>query len=176
MKMNWQQNIGVWIILITCLVSPPPCLAQPRSSLNQQLLTAAAEGDLATVKSLVAKGADINARDAKGETPLMHSAYGVETEIGTVLSSPDVAEWLLSKGAIADLQDKTGQTALLLVAKTDGGPQEGEESATDIVMMLIRRRVDVNHRDRQGHTALIWARRFHHWVMVRRLRKAGAKG
>ena len=172
--MYLQRTSTIWAIVATCVAPAPPCLAQARRPLHGRLFTAAAQGDLAAVKSLVARGANVNARDATGETPLMRSAYGVETEIATVLSSPDVARWLLSHGASVNAKDRGGETALILAAKTDGGPQEGEEGATDIAAMLIARGADVKQCDRRGHTALFWARRGRHWAMVRLLRGAGA--
>jgi ankyrin repeat protein len=49
-------------------------LAGSDPALNQQLLEAAKRGDLALVKSLLDKGADLNAKDAGGRTVLMFAA------------------------------------------------------------------------------------------------------
>jgi ankyrin repeat protein len=39
--------------------------------LNDELLTAAEKGDTGKVRALLAKGADVNAKDSDGATPLM---------------------------------------------------------------------------------------------------------
>ena len=51
-------------------------------SLNRELIEAAWRGDAAEVKSLLRKGADLNAKDLGGETILMYAARGGESGAG----------------------------------------------------------------------------------------------
>jgi ankyrin repeat protein len=70
---------------------------------NAELFDAVKNGDLAYVQKLISKGADVNAKDNIGMTPLMAAA-----EEGR----KDVCELLISKGADINAQDKDGKTAL----------------------------------------------------------------
>src|SRR5215813_5986299 len=54
-------------------------------SLNEELLNAAKRGDAAAVKSLLAKGADVNAKTRYNQTPLMFAAEKGHLEIVKVL-------------------------------------------------------------------------------------------
>jgi hypothetical protein len=74
---------------------PPPCLLETFSELREflpvfgmeddlgrtNLHLAAASGDIVTVERLLSKGADINARDADGQTPLDHAVRNGHLDI-----------------------------------------------------------------------------------------------
>lgn len=91
------------------------------------LFVAAYKGDLAEVKTLLANGADVDARNPlTGATPLIASAWG-----GNV----DVTKALLAAGANVNAVDNNGGTALLQAAGTP---------YTDIVRVLIEAGADVN--------------------------------
>ncbi len=70
---------------------------------DSSIQTAAGDGHLDRVKSLVAKGASVNAQDEYGYSPL-HAAcsYG----------NVEVARWLLEQGASVALRDADGDTPL----------------------------------------------------------------
>ncbi|HEV2547810.1 MAG TPA: ankyrin repeat domain-containing protein [Stellaceae bacterium] len=76
---------------------------------QEQLHFAAGDGDLETVKRLLQQGADLNAFDDLGWTPLIHAA-----KRGHV----DVVRCLLAAGAQVDARDeaRAGNTALAEVA------------------------------------------------------------
>jgi hypothetical protein len=77
--------------------------------LDEELLDAAREGDAARVKELLRKGANANARDKSGWTPLHWAAsYG----------RVDVARLLLEHGADPGIRDKDGRTPLDIARAT----------------------------------------------------------
>jgi uncharacterized protein DUF1266/ankyrin repeat protein len=85
---------------------------------SKEMIRAAAKGDVEGVKQLLAGGANINARDGEGWTPLMHAAWNGKTVI--VLN-------LLVGGADFQAANKTGETALI---------KAGQRGFTDIVQLL----------------------------------------
>ena len=85
---------------------------------NQELIRAAAKGDAGGMKQLLAEGADINAKDAGGWTPLLHAAWNGKTAI--VLN-------LLVSGADIQAANNAGETALV---------KAGQRGFTDIIHLL----------------------------------------
>src|ERR1700730_10299053 len=57
---------------------------------SEDMIAAASRGDRAAVQALLAKGADVNAKDNGGRTALM---------MATVTGHPDVVQTLLAMGA-----------------------------------------------------------------------------
>jgi serine/threonine protein kinase len=102
------------------------------------LLTAIAAGNLEQVKSLISKGADVNAVSADGTTPLMLAAE----------SNAPIVEALLAAGAQVETQDTRGRTALYRASA------EGKE---DAMRLLIDRQANVNTRAGDLKTPLIEA-------------------
>ena len=88
---------------------------------------------------LIAKGADVNARAAKGMTPLTWAVYW---------DQKDKAELLIAKGANVNAKDDDGKTALHVAANW---------GKTDLVRLLIAKGADVNARDGACWTPLHWA-------------------
>ena len=87
-------------------------------SLDNQLINASAYGDNALVEKLLSEGANINAMDQAGMTPIAKaSAKGQRT---TVLI-------LLRKGADKQIRDKAGKAAL------DHATENGHESIANIL-------------------------------------------
>src|SRR6266404_6036660 len=73
------------------------------SSLNR----AVRDNDIAAVKSLLAKGNDVNERIGSGEPPIM---------IAAEFAKPEILETLLEDGADPHARDRNGYTPLLLAA------------------------------------------------------------
>jgi hypothetical protein len=119
-------------------------------------MEAAFEGYTDTARLLLSKGANINAHDHEGWTPLFWAAFSRRT---------DTARFLLEKGADVNAHNKYLDTALLHASY--GGD-------TDTVAVLLEYQVDVNHRDDMGRTALIEAARQGHADTVRVLLEHGA--
>ena len=93
------------VLLIVLLI---PLLASA-ADINQELIKATKQGDTAAVKALLTRGADVNAKNKKGETALMGAAWYGHTTI---------VEALLKAGADTDVKAKNGGTALLAAAET----------------------------------------------------------
>jgi ankyrin repeat protein len=115
------------------------------------------------VNLLLAHGADVNAQTAAGQTPLMEAALNGRT---------DIVKTLLRNSANPNAQETTsGYTALMLASMKDHA---------EIVTLLLDHGADVNAQDKQGNTALTFARleskRGMQWRDIAQLlEKAGAK-
>jgi ankyrin repeat protein len=88
------------------------------------------------VAHLLAAGADPNAVDFEGATPLMYAA-----EVGTM----ELLRALLAAGADVNAQDAEGRTALMYAS---------DHCYTDSVRLLVETGADVTLKDTNGHTAL----------------------
>ena len=109
-------------------------------------------GDLATVKSLIAAGADVNCKDALYHmTPLI---------AGAMRRNGDCVNALIAAGADVNAKDGTGQTALIW-ASSNG--------AADCVNALIAAHSDVNVKNNGGRTALMDAANRDHPECVKAL-------
>jgi ankyrin repeat protein len=133
---------------------------------------------------LIAKGADVNARDSQGRTPL----YSVRLK--------EMAELLIAKGADVNTRDNDGSTPLHSVASKQMVVQrsnQGEVKARNndsstslpftrldstnkdrIVELLIAKGADVNARDNGGFTPLHWAMTSKQLNIVKLLKSHGA--
>jgi hypothetical protein len=116
------------VVLSLLTIAPA---SDPKAELNEQLFTAARKGDAALVRSLLDKGADVNATWRYGLTPLMHAASRGHVE---------VVRALLDKGARVDVKDTFyGMTPIVAAAQSgsaelvrlllEKGASEGAEFA-----------------------------------------------
>ncbi|MCA8967241.1 MAG: ankyrin repeat domain-containing protein [Planctomycetes bacterium] len=103
------------------------------------LMVAARDGDLARVETLLAAGAEIDARNPNGGTPLMYAALG---------GSAALVERLLSAGADVDARASNGWGALMIAAA---------KGHADVARVLIGAGADVNAQDVYGWTPLMRA-------------------
>jgi len=153
------------------------------ASASDDLLRAADAGDVARVKQLIARGANVNTRDQHGRTPLIQAASAGRQE---------TVRMLLDAGANPNLQTADGATALSLAAahhleivrmlldagadvdKGKGLVQAAWYGQREIVRMLLKASADVNVQTRYECTPLFAASSNDHREIVRTLIAAGA--
>jgi len=108
----------------------------PQQDLNNDLLAAAETGDAATVRALLAKGADVNSKDSKGQTPLILAAAS--------FGHADTVQALLSAGADINAQrGMAGETALMLAVLS--GDADTVQALLDFIEILTLRHYSTYH-------------------------------
>ena len=138
--------------------APAPAPALPSPARRQQLLFEAARlGRTDLIAPLVRAGADVNAYDDRGFTPVILAAYN--GQIAAV-------DTLIAAGADACRPDRDqGNTAQMGVAF------KGEDA---VAARLLKAGCDVNARNKAGQTALMMAALFNRTKQVDMLVAAGA--
>jgi ankyrin repeat protein len=101
---------------------------------------AAIEQNLVASRYLVSQGADVNAKNIVGETPLHHAA--VHTTINTA-----IIEFLISNGADMSTKNNRGETPLL-------SAMAWNNEAPEVIKFLVLKGADVNVKDNEGKTPL----------------------
>jgi hypothetical protein len=110
----------------------PPTAKAPDISIHE----AALKGNIEAVKQHLAAGADVNAKNEDGVTPLDHA---------TLWGHKEIVELLLAKGADLNAKDNDGWTSLHNAA------YRGHKQ---IVELLIAEGADVNAKTNDGRTPL----------------------
>jgi ankyrin repeat protein len=164
-----KASILLWGTLVSGFGPVMPCRAyQPQTALavkekaqlgKTPLMLAAGKEDIATVKSLLAQGADVNAKDAKGNTALhdavsvqgLHQfdANGAESydfTWGRKLPVVAVVEALLAKGADVNAQNAKKQTPLNRAFVWN--------CRLDVVKVLVQHKADLSLKGFFGATPL----------------------
>ena len=130
---------------------------------------AAKKADLKEVKRLLERGADVNAKDDYGITPLHRAAINSNRAVAELLIAKgadvntksnagmtplhwalgegpvETAELLIAKGADVNVKDNIGKTPLHIVANKD------------VAALLIAKNADLNAKDGIGQTPLVAA-------------------
>jgi len=178
------RNFLMTSITLLILAATAAAAAQPA------ILDAALRGDRAAVRSLIAKGADVNAAAADGATAIHWAVYRGDVEM---------AQMLISAGAKVTIANRNGATPLWLAATNgdavmirtllDGGADPNEKlplgrtplmvaartGKVDAIRVLIDRGANVNAReDQRGTTPLMWAADQGHTAAVQLLVERGA--
>ena len=164
----------------------PAAAADPAS----ELIDAVKNGSIDRVRTLVASGVDVNARQGDGATALHWAAHredltavdvllraganaGAANELGAtpiwlaaVNGSVPILRRLLDAAADPDAALVSGETALMAAARA---------GSVEAVRLLLASGADVNARERtRGQTALMWAVEQRHAVVVKTLIELGA--
>jgi len=127
--------------------------------MSNELMAAAHAGDLALVNSLLAAGADVNACDEHGWSPLMKACYNAELKRGFA----DVVQTLIDAGANIEAPIGYGVRPLMLAAGY------GE---TAVVEALLQAGADVTAQNEGGYTALMMVKQKHYVDVVNLLHEA----
>ena len=145
MKINTAPLFLVLLLLFpqnSCLgqrsSAPIKSKAQTQARLNLALLKSAESGDFEDVKTLLARGAFINATDREGNTPLHDAADG-----GYVA----IAKLLLDHGANYRIKNKYGSTPLWLTGRQESPANDAENKA---IAKLIRQRMAYDRRHKHS--------------------------
>ncbi|MEO8597433.1 MAG: ankyrin repeat domain-containing protein [Candidatus Solibacter sp.] len=126
---------------------------------------AAANGSVEALKTILSAGAEVNAANDFGATPLM---WGI--------TEPEKVRLLVGAGADVNAKSKMGRTALYLAcandgssstvrflvehgAKVDGLALVAAAQSNDLASLriLLEKNVPVNEKDEAGRTPLMWA-------------------
>ena len=163
-------------------------------SLNKKLLAAAVSATRAReIKELIDAGADVNAHNEWGLTPVMLAAqYNHCVAVLNALiasgadineaepkyrsnalhlaanssKNPKIIDALLAAGANIDARNYLGETALIMAV--NGNPE------TKVTTQLIKSGADVNACDYQGHSVLEYARAAKRTYVINLLKEKGA--
>jgi len=125
--------------------------AAQASDRDAQLIRAAEAGDAAQARTLLAQGASVKTRDARGRTALLAATQGNRVE---------AARLLIEAGADVNAQDDIRDSAFLLA---------GARGYLDILRMTLKAGADLKSTNRYGGTALIPACHYGHVATVREL-------
>jgi ankyrin repeat protein len=182
--MNTRQFLGCAALL--CSIAAYPAIAASKS----EVADAAANGDVAAVRTLIVKKADVNTPQVDGATALhwavhLDNAEMVEAlikagakpnvanregstplSLAAINGNPRVIEALLKGGADAKAKGPSGETMLMLAAR-NGSPAA--------IKLIAAAGADVNAKETtRGTTALMWAAEQRHPEAVKALLELGA--
>lgn len=134
--LHWAAKLGTTTIMETLVAAKAdPNLADRQ---GRTPLWSAVEANLESVKFLVEKGADVNARDQIKSSPLLWAAG---------FGKPETVAYLITKGADVKATDDNGWTPLIWAAGL------GQAQTVDI---LVKAGADLNAADKQtGDTPLL---------------------
>jgi len=108
-----MKNLSAFTILVISLLIAGCSQrgAAPRNAQTEALFRATIEGNTDMVKSLVSSpGADVNATNERGSTPLLEAAR---------FGHDDICRVLIAAGADLKAKDKDGKSALMLAVQNN---------------------------------------------------------
>ncbi len=127
--------------------------------LNEKLVEASGKGNVGIVKTLIDKGADVNAKESK---------YGLTALIlASCEGYTDTIKLLIENGADVNAKDNVHGWTALMNASSRG--------YIDAVELLVEKGADVNAKNHNGNTALTMASTMGRTDIMKLLKQAGAK-
>jgi ankyrin repeat protein len=181
--MKSRQVLGCVAMLVTAGTCAVPAQAS-------DIADAAMRSDVAAVRALIQKKADVNEPRLDGSTAIVWAVHHNHLEIADALvkagadvrspiergvtplsmaalqGSPAMVGLLLDAGADANARGPSGETMLMFAAR-NGNPE--------VIRLLVAAGADVNATERlRGTTALMWAVEQRHPDAVKALLAAGA--
>ncbi len=151
--MTRPSTLLALLMLAATLLFPPTASGQTMT--DTPLHQAAAKGDAAAIKALLAEGAPIDARDAKGQTALL---------VATHADHVAAARALIEAGADVNAKDRINDSPYLYA---------GARGHLEILKMTLAHGADLKSTNRFGGTALIPAAERGHVETVKTLIAAG---
>ena len=140
--------------LVTLLLAFKPAVPE----LTQALLKAAERDDATEIaRQLVELGADVKAKDEKGETALLFAASR---------GNLNLARLLLDRGADPNARNDYGRTVLCQASGYDAKPE--------LVRLLLEKGANPNLADSEGETPLMLAASFNNLEILKLLVSKGA--
>ena len=122
-------------------VAPTVAAEKPAAISQQEVIEAALNGKVETVKKALTQGYTVDSRDSENRTVLMYAAFN---------GHADIAQDLIDVGADVNAQDAIGTSALMFAASAPGG--------AETVQLLIDAGAEINMVDNNEHfSALMWA-------------------
>src|SRR5881396_541515 len=180
--MDWRRIAGL-SLLIFGLAAASVAAEKP------SLADAAEHGNRALIRTLLDRGADVNATQADGMTALHWAVYNDDADTAGLLvrrganvnaanrygvpplslactnGNADLVKLLLEAGADANASLQGGETVLMTAARAGN---------LETVKALLARGANPNARERRDQTALMWAAAEGHAAVVRALIDGGA--
>ncbi len=169
---NAAKRIGVSGAAAPVLLSQTPP-NESELSAYRGLHAAAAQGDVAAIGRLIAEGADINAKDPHGRTPLMVAAYrrGLEAARVLIKAGADLNALDSQRYDVLTISGVLGDTEMVRMAIASGAdtglitsPYDGTAliasahlGHVEVVRALIAGKAPLDHVNNLGWTALIEA-------------------
>jgi uncharacterized protein len=135
-----------------------PCsyVAGHANEADAALFSAAAQGDVGRLKSVIDSGRNVGAVDSLKRTPLFAAAF---------CNRPEVVNLLMEKGSVVDAKDFLGMSPLHAAVLVGGA---------DAAKALLEKGANINSKNTAGFTPLRLAASTHQLEMVELLLERGA--
>jgi serine protease inhibitor/ankyrin repeat protein len=183
--MRWKRLLCLSLALLMVTAGcrrkqPQPVQVRNGTGLHSTPLhVAARQGNIEAVRSLIAQGAEVNARDDHGETPLHEAASVTCIDVVQLLVANGADVNAKSKNAVAPLDrasfqhDREAVAELLIRSGARVNAEHLNNAAaggcTDLIELILARGIDVNARDEHGEMSLHAASRWGHMEIVKLL-------
>jgi len=131
----WHIKRSLLVVFLSSLVTLP-CAAADEEMTELQFYTAAKEGRLNKVKSMLSAGMNVNSKNTAGRTALMGAAY---------FGNRSIVKDLVVEGVDVNLADEQGKTALMLAVAN---------KRLKVIEVLLNAGADVTLADKKEKTAL----------------------